>query len=460
MATYTFDKIEYNSNIYKVQDSGALQLTGGQVTGPVTFGDAVTIDEATLGDLVVNGNASFTNNIQANTINGVTVGSSPKFTDTNTEVSTLTLASGSTAGTSLSYGGKYTLTAGSKTVSFTMPASDNTNTTYTLSNALASHKFTETLTAGGSGSGTSTATMEFVAGTGITLTDDTTNKKMTIACSVTNTDTQVSTAAVTSGTTYYPVVGADTTSAATKFYDKRGITYTGTNGTANGTNGNALLALGNSIASTTVDWKKGTLRLYSTNAYYSDLVSGVLTANRTITLPDYTCTLIGDYYSDSNIGWISISPQLTGSSAYIDLVASNNTNAMSMSIRGDGIYLNDYGRETVLIGIQSNGNNERVYVKHLYTPTYDYDAANKLYVDSGDFKSLTVTLNTSWSNKTKTVTASGVTASNTVIVSPAPASYTAYCTCGVYCSAQAANSLTFTCETVPSASLIVNVLYK
>jgi hypothetical protein len=35
-----------------------------------------------------------------------------------------------------------------------------------------------------------------------------------------NDDTKVSTAAVTSGTTYYPVVGADTTSAATKFYDK------------------------------------------------------------------------------------------------------------------------------------------------------------------------------------------------------------------------------------------------
>ena len=57
---------------------------------------------------------------------------------------------------------------------------NNTNTTYTLSNALASHKFTSTLTAGGSGSGTSTATMEFVAGTGMSLTDDTTNKKITI----------------------------------------------------------------------------------------------------------------------------------------------------------------------------------------------------------------------------------------------------------------------------------------
>lgn len=88
MATYTFDKIEYGGNTYVVSDNGALQLTGGQVTGPVTFGDSVSIDEATLGDLVVNGSASFTNNIQANTINGVTVGSSPKFTDTVTTVTT------------------------------------------------------------------------------------------------------------------------------------------------------------------------------------------------------------------------------------------------------------------------------------------------------------------------------------------------------------------------------------
>lgn len=57
----------------------------------------------------------------------------------------------------------------------------DTNTTYTLSGALSSHKFTSTLTAGGSGSGTSTSALELVAGSNITLTDDTTNKKITIA---------------------------------------------------------------------------------------------------------------------------------------------------------------------------------------------------------------------------------------------------------------------------------------
>lgn len=77
-----------NGTTYNLKDNGALQLTGGQVTGPVTFGDSVSIDDLTVGQLVVEGSASVTNNLQANTINGVTVGSSPKFTDTITTVST------------------------------------------------------------------------------------------------------------------------------------------------------------------------------------------------------------------------------------------------------------------------------------------------------------------------------------------------------------------------------------
>lgn len=72
---------------------GYLPLTGGNVTGAVTFGSSVSVDELTAGDLVVNGNASFTNNAQFNTINGVAVGSSPKFTDANvTQTATTTSA--------------------------------------------------------------------------------------------------------------------------------------------------------------------------------------------------------------------------------------------------------------------------------------------------------------------------------------------------------------------------------
>lgn len=72
---------------------------------------------------------------------------------------------------------------------------------------------------------------------------------------------------------------------------------------------------------------------------------------------------------------------------------------------------------------------------------------------------ITVTLAAaSWSSLAQTVTASGVTASNTVIVSPAAGSHNAYCEAGVYCSAQASGKLTFKCSEKPTAALTVNVL--
>ena len=57
---------------------------------------------------------------------------------------------------------------------------------------------------------------------------------------------------------------------------------------------------------------------------------------------------------------------------------------------------------------------------------------------------------------TKTVT--GVTTSNSVIVSPAPASISDYVSAGVYCSAQGSGTLTFTASSTPTADLTVNVM--
>lgn len=73
--------------------------------------------------------------------------------------------------------------------------------------------------------------------------------------------------------------------------------------------------------------------------------------------------------------------------------------------------------------------------------------------------SITVTLaSASWSNNEITVTATWVTASNTVIVAPDPASMTDYTDAKIYCSAQASNSLTFTCDTTPTSAITVNVV--
>ena len=63
-----------------------------------------------------------------------------------------------------------------------------------------------------------------------------------------------------------------------------------------------------------------------------------------------------------------------------------------------------------------------------------------------------------WSSNSQTVNVTGVTASNNVIVSAAPASQSDYTSAGVICSAQGAGTLTFTCTSTPSSALTVNVL--
>ena len=82
-------------------------------------------------------------------------------------------------------------------------------------------------------------------------------------------------------------------------------------------------------------------------------------------------------------------------------------------------------------------------------------------LDSSVMSKQTITLPVaSWSNGSQSVSCTGVTANNTVVISPAPDSHTAYGEAGVKCTAQGGNSLTFTCDasSVPEVSLTVNVL--
>lgn len=401
MATHTVDKIEYNSNVYVLQDSGALQLTGGQVTGPVTFGDSISVDEATMGDLVVNGNASFTNNIQANTINGIAVGSSPSFIDTkvtqtesnnneayeilfsetadnttktegtkknsclkyNPSSHALILSGQLTAysifstGTSSNNGSSIKQITASENNNYielkTYNASSNTTSIYVTPTKLSirGNSNTEYISVTNAGvvkitglstpvNNTDAVTKEYVddniptvpsnivntitttAGAHTAITSQKGNVSFNVPTTAAhvgikfgyttsgnnravlqdssgnlyvtqkddNTDTKVSTAAVTSGTTYYPVVGADTTSAATKFYDKTGIVYKGTNGTTSAV-GSAILTLGNSTASGTANNKQGQLILYGSNAKKATITVAAPSADIALALPTSAGTL-------------------------------------------------------------------------------------------------------------------------------------------------------------------------
>ena len=72
---------------------------------------------------------------------------------------------------------------------------------------------------------------------------------------------------------------------------------------------------------------------------------------------------------------------------------------------------------------------------------------------------ITVTLTVDgWSNNAQTVTATGVTASNTVIVSPVPSAMSDYVGGGIVCTAQGTNTLTFECNTTPTSAIDVNVV--
>lgn len=72
---------------------------------------------------------------------------------------------------------------------------------------------------------------------------------------------------------------------------------------------------------------------------------------------------------------------------------------------------------------------------------------------------ITVTLTSAgWSDDAQTVTATGVTATNAVIVAPVPSDMEDYVSAGIYASAQGVDSLTFTKTGAVSGDIDVNVM--
>ena len=134
---------------------------------------------------------------------------------------------------------------------------------------------------------------------------------------------------------------------------------------------------------------------------------------------------------------------------------------------GNGKVVNEYinfGSGRAEVAFYDVENDDFVAITGLLDPVAGADAANKAYVDSLKPTRLTVTLSASgWSGNSQTITASGVSASETAqLITPTPAiaSQSAYYEAGIMCTGQAANSLTFTCQTVPTSNLTVYVVIQ
>lgn len=150
---------------------------------------------------------------------------------------------------------------------------------------------------------------------------------------------------------------------------------------------------------------------------------------------------------------------------YIFLGLAYSATAMELNVSHPVYYYAD-GAIRLWTNAENGGGGSAVSVTQVQTSgteiaQIDVDGAStSLYSPEGvSITTTTVTIAASdWSNNVATKTVSGVTADNDVIISYAPASKDDYTAADIYCSAQAANSLTFACATVPTTSVTVNVM--
>ena len=134
--------------------------------------------------------------------------------------------------------------------------------------------------------------------------------------------------------------------------------------------------------------------------------------------------------------------------AYTKTVWVNNQapaiNADNLNKIEQGIFDTDAGVAAANSRIDTTNNNVTALTTEVGKKTVSY--------------AIQVTLTSAgWSGGAQTVSATHVTATNSVIVSPIPAHQDAYSTAGILCTEQAAGTLKFTCTSDPTANITVNV---
>lgn len=126
----------------------------------------------------------------------------------------------------------------------------------------------------------------------------------------------------------------------------------------------------------------------------------------------------------------------------------------------DGIAIGDYARSTANKAYQIGGGTNGT------ANSFQVGSHQLLNLSDGTIPTARLTkVNTTvtlaaadWSSNTQTVSVTGMTATGVVMVSPDPTDTADYVSAGILCTAQAAGSLSFSCDTVPSADIDVNVV--
>ena len=178
-------------------------------------------------------------------------------------------------------------------------------------------------------------------------------------------------------------------------------------------------------------------------------------------------------------GYLAVSvPWIT----YANKAAAEDGNEVSLVTTGDKyIWNNKVGTVTLCAGAENDITNATTTTGNTYLNLIvdgNHQAGVKLEpglnisitsddngnviiatVKTVEMTEVNLTLSSSgWSEKTQTATVTGVTSSNSVIVSAAPSSIEDYSKFMIRCTSQGTNSLTFNCEDTPDIDIVVNIL--
>ena len=181
----------------------------------------------------------------------------------------------------------------------------------------------------------------------------------------------------------------------------------------------------------------------------------------------YSYNVCIGYKAHTSNGSKGILLNASGNNSYL-----NANNAILFDVSGYGAYNNDANTFKIA---NTNGTFEIMSAdgtipEARLADTTNATAGQVLTLDSnlnavwatpsgGGASSATATLAVNdWSSNTQTVSVTGVSASNNVIVAAAPASQADYTSAGILCTAQGAGTLSFSCQTVPTNAITVNVL--